>query len=157
MKLEDKTLAEKIFSDLLVGRHFCGIHFYAGQPIILIDDYNKISKLTTAYLTIESHWEYFDECLSKMPSSQEEISRKPVHELAKWICRQSEHSITKAYLDSEKPHLFIKLSNEKTFFVNGSHDNYESWNINVGKFTIVAIPGEELAIWSPDDYDSSTG
>lgn len=62
------------------------------------------------------------------------------------------------HLGETEPHLIISFESGRTFFLNGHHNKYESWELGVWfpekdeDFLVVACPGDNLSIWAPDNF-----
>ena len=71
-----------------------------------------------------------------------------------WHVGSAKNAIVDAQLGVESPHLILTFDDGRILFINGHHDQYESWQLYAGqgKLLIVAVPGDELAMWLPEDY-----
>lgn len=56
-------------------------------------------------------------------------------------------------LGDTSPHLIITLESGKVLFVKGHHPKYECWQLRADEeWLIVAVPGDGIAVWCPDDF-----
>jgi hypothetical protein len=154
MKPDDKKLAESILRYLCVGRRVCGVNFY-NVPILVIDTTEIRGSEFDTYLTIECEWRVFEEVPAELPIilfPGDIVNRQRTAELICAIGKLGWNSIVDVQLGDPVPHLLIKFENGQTLFLNGHHDKYESWNLSAGEFLVVATPGDEIAIWHPQDF-----
>ena len=136
MKPRDKALAESILRYLCIGRRICGINFYA-VPILVIDTVEAARSKVDAYLTVEGEWNILQEVPSDFQTihfSHDITDQKRTSELICAIGKLGWYSIIDIQLGDSVPHLLIKFENGQTLFLNGHHDQYESWNMSAGEF-----------------------
>lgn len=155
MNQEEKVLAEAVLRHLCVGLRICGANFYPG-PVLVIND-GSLPNKEDIYLTVESEWRIFDEVPAVLPIIQyanDIPDRKRISELISAVGYLTWHKIIDVKLGDSVPHLLLKFDNGQTLYVNGHHDKYESWNIHADKFTVVAIPGDGVAIWHPEGFSA---
>jgi hypothetical protein len=151
---KDKALADAILKHLCPGRRICGVTFYA-IPNLVIDFDDKPQHSHETHLSIEGDWMLFDDEIPSLPPTQ--IPNYGTHKqrISELICRLGYlgwHTIVGAELGTDSPYLLLKFANGQTLFINGRHELYESWHITSGEFMVVAMPGDNLAIWCPNDF-----
>ncbi|WZP39631.1 hypothetical protein NM897_14550 [Planococcus maritimus] len=72
--------------------------------------------------------------------------------------RNRREKVKDVWLGEESPHLYILLESGKILYVNGHDENYECWQLGDqsgygdGNWLIVAVPGNEIATWSPEEF-----
>jgi hypothetical protein len=87
----------------------------------------------------------------KMDELDEEESIKRILEIRR-------EEIVEIALGNKFPHLFITFKSGKVLFVNGYDKNFECWQAGDGEgyggheWLIVAVPGNEIAVWAPNDF-----
>ncbi len=156
MKREEKALAERVLQHLFVGRRICGIHFHTG-PILLVDKPSTAAEMRDCFLSIDSAWTL----LEKLPASLPELvvenyelghARRRTSELIAAVGQVAWNTIMDVHLAETVPHLLVSFDNGKVLYINGHHDKFESWNVSAGDFTVVATPGDGVAVWCPDQF-----
>ncbi len=157
MQKEDKDIAESILRHLCIGRRICGINFYT-VPVLLIDAIDGPSFEATIQLTIEAEWRVFDELPLQLPivdSPGHIVDKRRTSELICAIGKLGWYTIIGVQLGENSPHLVLKFENGQFLYINGHHDQYESWNILAGEYQVVATPGDGIAIWHPEGFRRS--
>ena len=154
---ERRAEVEAILQYLLARQRFCRVHFY-GPPILYLWG-PKPSDVGTwfndeANIHVESRWQLFNTIPSTWPQLGEDLPDQPMEELVSLACRLRNNEIVRVQLGEEAPHLIITFDNGQVLFVNGHHERYESWEVNAGQgqLQIVAVPGDGLAMWLPEDF-----
>jgi len=129
--------ATAVLETILKGRSICGIHFYA-SPILLFDDHER-GHPHEAWLTIGSAWS----------NSAVEIwdGDHSLERLVAFAASCRHRRIRSIALGTAAPHLLLTFDNGSHLHVNGSHALYESWNLACGDISVVAIPGERIAVF----------
>ncbi len=151
MKPEDKTRAEAVLRHVCLGRHLCGVHFYAA-PVLLMY-YREGPAVPEAYLTIEGGWHV--DTQSARGSASAGVLQQPIEELARLACLLRRYPIVGVELGQTAPHLILTFGNGQILFVDGHHDRFESWNVYAGEsgeFTVIAAPGDEVVESAPADF-----
>ena len=146
---QDKELAESILRDLCVGRGICGMNFYA-VPVLVIDEVTPSKR--ESFVTVESDWIIYDGmamALAAVQSPNGPVDSARTSMLIREIADLAWQKIIGVKLGDEIPDLFIEFENGKVLKINGHHDKFESWNVSAGKFLVVAVPGDDVAIWQP--------
>ena len=145
----DKARAEAVLRHVCLGRHVCGINFYATPVLVL--DVRQPPLRGEAYLTIESRWALVD-AHAAGDIDQADVPEQPIEELARYACLLREFPITGARLGETAPHLVLTFENGQALFVNGHHDRYESWNLYADDYMVIAVPGDGVAYLAPDGF-----
>lgn len=62
-------------------------------------------------------------------------------------------------LGEKSPSLMLSFKSGKCLYINGYDENYECWQAGDGEgytgddWLIVAVPGNDIVIWTPDDFE----
>jgi len=155
MKAEDKRLAEAALKQMFVGRHLYGIHFFPHSPILRLEDTTNPASDRTTHLTIEAQWLACEDELPGNSAADMKFAKHTVEELAQIACSLREHSITSATLEDNVPHLRLRFDDGRLMLIDGHHDQFECWQASMGDFLIVAIPGDNVALWVPEDFHAA--
>lgn len=158
---EDKIYAEKVLKHLFLGAQVDGMQFGISPGTIKIyftnfEDSGEYGG--QLYLNIESKWYLFNNPPEKYPSNEDEIEDYSEDEEYILIYKIRRQKVVDIQLGKKTPHLFIKLENGYTIFVNGFHYKYECWQAGVqfddDGWLIVAVPGNEIATCAPDSFNA---
>lgn len=79
-------------------------------------------------------------------------------ESAKKLCDLRLKKIVDIKLGEQTPHLYFFFDSGEVLFINGHHQEFESWQVEVHNntnledvFEVVACPGDNLVTWVPED------
>ncbi|WP_033541570.1 hypothetical protein [Planococcus sp. CAU13] len=160
MKREDRNFAERALKKLLIGSQLDGFQFGMGPGIVRVcfSHYSE-QEPDQLSLTIEVRKIAIitnDEQLTT--TSIETIEELDDEESFQLFLRNRREKVKNVWLGDESPHLYISLESGKVLQVNGYDENYECWQLGDmhgqgdGDWLIVAVPGNEIAIWSPEEF-----
>ncbi|HEX9952222.1 MAG TPA: hypothetical protein VGB53_10665 [Rubricoccaceae bacterium] len=154
MTPEDRDATNVALRHTLVGRFLCGVHFYAGQEILLVDALDDEPKPVEreVFIHVGTRWQLFERLPDVLPSSEEELEAHSLSELCSVAGDLQPHRIVDASLGIDAPHLLIRFDDGRTLFLNGHHERYEPWDVVTGDFTIVCCPGDGVALWAPAEF-----
>ncbi len=129
MKNEDKIFAEKALKQLLIGSQIDGFQFG------IVSDPARLTTIAKENL--------------------EELNDEDSFQL---LLENRREKVRDVQLGDDSPHLYIALESGKILYVNGLDENYECWQLGDrhgygdGEWLIVAVPGNEIATWSPEEF-----
>ena len=154
MTPRDRDATNAALRHTLVDRFLCGIHFYSGQEILLVDalDDRPAPIQREAFIHVGSRWRLYDQLPNALPASEEEMDAQPLSELCRIAGELQPHRIVDASVSDDVPHLTIRFENSQTLFLNGHHDQFEPWEVSTGDFTIVCCPSDAIALWAPESF-----
>ncbi|MCK2157204.1 MULTISPECIES: hypothetical protein [Exiguobacterium] len=151
MNKEDHQIARKLVSTYLTGTQISTIHLTGFISIELINLYD--ATIPDISIRIETDRLYYGD----VESSKDWVVRHmPKEEMLHLIVTLHTERIIAVRIGKAAPHLFITFSSGKTLVINGSDTYYESWAIDMalpdkGLVSIVAVPGDELAVFASDN------
>ncbi|MBM6619153.1 hypothetical protein [Bacillus suaedaesalsae] len=156
LKPTDKHYAEKVLKYLFLGSQIDSIEFGLSSKTtkIYFVNYTKLNHFAgKLYLNIESSW-----CIDNQsfPTEQLGLLTLQLDIARKQIYENRSQKIVDISLGEVSPHLEFTLENGRTLYVYGYHDQYESWEAGVQDapdWLVVAIPGNDIAVWSTDAFD----
>jgi hypothetical protein len=154
---EKRDIALKTLKYLFNGSQIEGLKFY-GLRILLSENENNGQRIDgQVSINIESEFEVFQSMPENNPQL-DEIPNLDWVESAKKLCELRLKKIVDVKLGEEKPHLYLILDSGEVLFINGHHEKYESWQVEVHNntnvdevFEVVACPGDNLVTWVPED------
>ncbi|MEK4670546.1 hypothetical protein [Niallia sp. FSL R7-0271] len=157
MNKEDKLSAEKLLKYLFIGATVEGISFY-GPKLLLTESETNSKRLGDGqiYITIESEFAILQSKADTLPVF-DDLPKRNAKDACKILCELSLMKIADVSLHDEIPHLLLTFETGEVLFICGHDNMYESWQAGFfgdsdGEYwEIVACPGDELAIWGPDD------
>lgn len=150
MNKEDHQLARKLVSTYLTGTQIATVHLTGFTSVELINLYD--ATIPDISIRIETDRLYYGD----VESTKDWVVRHmPKEEMLQLIVRLHTERIIAVRIGKAAPHLFLTFSSGKTLVINGSDTYYESWTIDMklpqeGLVSIVAVPGEELAVFASD-------
>ena len=147
MDQKARTSAEAVLRRLLVGGRICGVNFCWTPVLVITGDPPGHPESS---LHIENGWRFFDSSTRVDPSPDEK--QTAVEDLVARSCGLRDQPIVGVRLGDESPHLFVTFTDGRGLFLDGHHDLYECWQLYADGFTVVAMMGDDLAIWAPDDF-----
>ena len=161
MRVEDKMRAEAVLRRLCLGAQIDGIRFGPVLQILISDHGSGKPHIPgQVYLNLGSAWVVFDSAPSSFPDQEEDLPEIPTEEQIRLLCALRERVITEIRLGEEEPHLIIHLDDGRILFVNGRHEQYETWQLGVAFgnprecYMVVALPGGGgVCVWSPENFD----
>ncbi|WP_080845291.1 hypothetical protein [Cytobacillus gottheilii] len=160
LNARDKVQAERILKHLFIGTQVDGLQFGTSPSTLKLyfTNYKEIEDFGgQLYLNIESKWCLYENPPIKYPANEDEIKDYTEAEQYNRIYRIRRQKVTDVQLRETAPHLLLTLENGYTIFLNGSNEMYECWQAGVEDeeelWLVVAVPGEEIAIWVPDRFD----
>ena len=151
MTKELKEIAEKALKQIIVGSLFDGIKFGLGLVLFFKDYDTKVIK--SLWIRIESEF-------SVKQSSVVYISKGLTQEEEKFLQLFSLRGkkVVDITLGDISPHLFIEFESGEVLFINGFHNEFESWQAgdsvesdSFKNWLFVATPGNGISIWSPKE------
>jgi len=150
----DKPVAEELLRRLCIGALVGGIRFGpVPQLLITNQSSNKPPVRGQVYLNLESSWRIYPARPAALPRGETEIEEPDEAEALRQLCELRETVIANVELGTDAPDLLVTFADGRVFFLNGRHEQYESWQFgiafapNVGAL-IVACPGNQIAVWS---------
>jgi hypothetical protein len=156
MDQEARNIAIQALQFLLLDSKLEGVRF-RGTGFTLLFDPVRV-EAGEIFLYLDSDWAILPEPLESEHTiaftSQKETSAEQLAQLYSL----NNKPITQVSVGTEIPHLIIQFENTQVFVVNGHDEQYESWEIGTAlkeetaDFTIVAIPGDRIAVWTPKDF-----
>ncbi|WP_084245845.1 hypothetical protein [Planomicrobium okeanokoites] len=157
MNKENKNFAERALKQLLIGSQLDGFRFGIGPGAVRVcfSHYSEQDP-DELWLTIEVRKTaniMNDERLTTM--SKETLEELDDEESFQLLMRNRREKVKDVWLGDESPHLYISFESGKVLYVNGQDENYECWKLGDmhgygdGDWLIVAVPGNEIATWSP--------
>ncbi|MGD6802690.1 hypothetical protein ACQCVK_16855 [Rossellomorea vietnamensis] len=157
MKKENRDMALKTLNYLCNGSQIEGVIFH-GLRVLLSENENNWHRIDGQIsINIESGIKVFQSMPETDPESNE-IRNLDWVESAKILCDLRLKKIVDVKLGQETPHLYLILQSGEVVFINGHHDKFESWQVEVQNntlenevFLVAACPGDDLAVWVPED------
>ncbi|TYR77058.1 hypothetical protein FZC79_05010 [Rossellomorea vietnamensis] len=157
MKKENRDMALKTLNYLCNGSQIEGVIFH-GLRVLLSENENNSHRIDGQIsINIESGIKVFQSMPETDPESNE-IPNLDWVESAKILCELRLKKIVDVKLGQETPHLYLILQSGEVLFINGHHDKFESWQVEVQNntlenevFLVAACPGDDLAVWVPGD------
>ncbi|MGF3104619.1 hypothetical protein [Rossellomorea sp. DUT-2] len=156
MDSRDKIQAEALLNNLFQGSQLDGVQFgISPGPLVLSFFHYKNTDVEDPqlFLNIESTWCFLDPGVKQYPFSEDEIEDSSEEEKFLQVIRMRRQLVTKVELvDDNAPHLLIRFENDYSLFISGNHDEFECWQAGIyGESELIsALPGKDLAIWTPD-------
>lgn len=158
MDAKDKYQTETVLRHLFVGTQIGDIRFGPILGIEFTDTSQKLSVQGGRYINLGSNWKVYESRPASFPDREEDLPELNEEEQIRLICALREHQVTKIELGESQPHLILTFIDGSVFFLNGRHEMYECWVAGVSCGTpnelwmIVACPGGDVAIWTPDSF-----
>lgn len=160
MKREDRNFAERALKKLLIGSQLDGFQFGIGPGVVRVcfSHYSEQDP-DQLWLNIEVRKIAIiasDEQLTTI--SKETLEELDDEESFQLLLRNRREKVKDIWLGEDSPHLYISLESGKVLYVNGHDENYECWQVGDnhgygdGDWLIMAVPGNEIAIWSPEEF-----
>ncbi len=160
LKIENRRFAEKALRHLLVGSQMDGIKFASEVSAISLIFTQYDRKEDDAFiLTIETAWTVYEEVPLVYPSSEREVPTHTEEQHFKHIWDVKRQKIVDVHLGHRSPHLIISFESGSILFVNGHDTNYECWQLgdhwggSDNEWLLVAVPGDDIAVWSPEHFE----
>lgn len=161
MKNEDKIFAERALKRLLIGSQLDGVRFGSGPGMVYVY-FAHYSEQDPDIL-----WLHIDIRKIAVFATLEQLRMFPPKNLKELDDQESfqlfldnrREKVKDIWLGSTSPHLYMMFESGKILYVNGENQNYESWQIGDGygygedEWLIVAVPGNEIAVWSPGEFE----
>lgn len=178
----DRPYAEAMLRRLCLGAEIAGV-YWSGFPDVLtlyIDDslfpdkeardrFSHYQNLRPGecWLMLEHKWAVLD----AMPFADAEHEQAAADSLPEAITYSHlgelaslhDQSIVAIRLGIAVGHLMLQFDSGRCLFIHGDHGMYEAWEIRVTparehpdpekRWLLVNIPGGDVAIWTPDDFD----
>jgi hypothetical protein len=155
---EHRRMAENALRLLLVGATFVGAQWYGMLTALVaraaVNGRQYDLTYSEIYLSIESRCALFANPPSTLPDWAEDLPHALLHEQVEIIARLARDPITDVTLGEHHPHLILAFESGRIFFLNGYHEQFESWTVQTrgaegGEWTIVAIPESDIAVFDP--------
>ncbi len=154
MTYESREVGLSALQQVLVGKQIVGMYFRtANLYFAAVADNGSVLPGET-YLRIENKWALVQNG-EIQPPTQSTLSHTAWQELARAAIDLSPYKVTKVALGNETPNLSIHFEGKTILFVSGFDSTYESWEVSLGKFCIVATPAGKLAVWTPDNFEKA--
>ena len=158
----DKRLAEAVLRHLLQDAQIDGIRFGPVlQVLITRHGHGRLPVRGQTYLNLGSTWAAFDTLPSSLPDGEADLPEPPQEDQIRALCGLREVRIMGVEIGAEQPHLLMHLEDGRVLFVNGRHESYECWQVGVAFgdpaqcWLVVALPGGEVAVWSPEGFSQA--
>ncbi|ANU20629.1 hypothetical protein BBI15_10575 [Planococcus plakortidis] len=160
MKKENKNFAERALKQLLVGSQLDGFQFGIGPGIVRVcfTHYSEQDP-DILWLNIEVRKIAVTTNHERLKSiSKENLKELDDEDSFQLFLKNRREKVKDVWLGEESPHLYISLESGKILYVNGHDENYECWQLGDqsgygdGNWLIVAVPGNEIATWSPEEF-----
>jgi hypothetical protein len=166
MEQAEKVAVEAILRRLLLGTQVVGAQWYPFAFAILFarltaSDQQEAGAIMAARvhpsqvtITIESRWAVYPVASDQLPASEKDLPRCELDQQVAALARLAGQDIVSVVLGDKSPHLALGFEGGPLLFMNGHHDAFECWNLTTGEpaphhWLIVAIPGDELAVFPP--------
>lgn len=160
----DRHRAETVLRRVCVGTRIDGVRF-GPVPQFLIAGH-ATSKPTTGgqvYLNLGSSWRLYASRPVAFPRGEDTIEGLSDDDAFRQLCELREAVIENVELAADAPDLVLTFEGGRVFFVNGRHEQYETWQFGVAfpqaiGVLVVACPGNEVAVWDlpESEIDAST-
>lgn len=157
MEQEETKTALRVLNFLCIGAKVEGLMFNGIRILLSASDSNSERINGQISINIESGFNVFESIPKRLPLTNGMFIHDQI-EASKKLCELRLKEIVGVALGEKIPHLFLTLNTGEVLFINGHHDMYESWQVNVLNtesdkevWEIVAIPGDSLAVWSPEN------
>ena len=149
----DKPLAERAVQRLCVGAQIEGLRFGVIPQLLISDPPDKPPIRGQVYLNLASTWRVYPTRPTAFPKSELEIEELEDNEALRQLCDLRDTVITCAEMGEDAPDLILTFDDRRVFFLNGRHEQYETWQLGVAfsreiGTVVVACPGNEVAVWS---------
>lgn len=161
MDAEDRKEAECVLRALLLGAKIVGAHWLTAL-VLVISRHMSAPQWTRygvtydeMYLTLESRWTIFAAPPEHFPACAEDLPELSLSERVAAIAGLAQEHITAVALHEHHPHLILTFESGRIFFLNGCHEEFESWTVQTrgahhgDEWTIVATPGSRIAVFDP--------
>jgi hypothetical protein len=158
MNARDRRKTEAVLRALCVGTQIVGARWYAHSFFVALEPvppHRGQHDLTDLTLSVESRWTVFPAPPEQYPTSEAELPDLSLEERLVALARLADQEIVAAALGADAPHLILTFDSGRVFFLNGAHAAYECWNLTTAtaepdkQWLIVAVPGGEIALFSP--------
>ncbi|UII56375.1 hypothetical protein LS684_02495 [Cytobacillus spongiae] len=157
MENEQRDIALKTLNYLCNGSQIEGLNFY-GIRLLLSESENNSQRIDGQIsINIESEFEIFDAMPENTPLLHELPDLNWI-DSAKKLCELRLKKIVDIKLGEEQPNLYLVFDSGEVLFINGHHEEYESWQVGVHNhtnpsdvFEVIACPGDHIVTWVPDD------
>lgn len=157
----DREFAECALKKIFIGSSLDGIKFGVGPRSTFIY-FIHYSDREPDKLWINIEVNKFTVLNNKSKSGllvSENIKELCEEEAINTILEIRREKIVDMSLGENSPSLMISFNSGKCLYINGYDENLECWQAGDGEgFTgddwlIVAVPGNEIAAWTPDDFE----
>jgi hypothetical protein len=148
---------------IFIGSQLDGIKFGVGPGstfLYFLHYTNQVPDLL--WLNIEvNKFLVFSKQPGDPPKYNEKMDELDEEESIKRILEIRREEIVDIALGDKSPHLLITFKSGKVLFVNGFDRNFECWQAGDGdgyggdEWLIVAVPGNEIAVWAPKDFKAT--
>jgi len=150
----DRPRAEAILRRFCGGAQVDGIRF--GRVLqLLITDYKpgKPQVRGQVYLNLESSWCVYPSRPATFPRGEGAMEKPEEAEALRQLCELREAVIADVELGADAPDLLFTFEDGRVFFLNGRHEQYETWQLGIAfapdvSALVAACPGNEVAFWS---------
>lgn len=160
MNRENKNFAERALKKLLIGSQIDGFQFGSSPGVVRVYfSHFSEQEPDMLWLTIEIRKIAIITNYERLTTiSKENLEELDDEESFQLLLRNRREKVKDVWLGDDSPHLYISLESGKVLYVNGHHENYECWQVGDrdgyggGDWLIVAVPGNEIATWSPEEF-----
>lgn len=161
MKKENKSFAERALKRLLVGSQLDGLQFGMGPGVLRVSfNHYSMNEPDTLWLSIEVIKIAVTTNVERLKSiSREDLKELDDNDSFQLLLKNRRKKVKDVWLGDESPHLYISFDSGEFLYVNGHDENYECWQLGDqsgfggGDWLIVAVPGNEIAAWSPEEFE----
>jgi hypothetical protein len=161
VKPADRELAESAIRRLLIGARIGGLRFGPVPQILFADAGGEaVSVRGQVYMNLGSAWTVFPTRPASFPVGESQIQEGEPEQEIQEIVGIRERQIIAADLATDAPDLILTLDDGRVVFFNGRSEHYETWELGTAytspadRWLVVAIPGNEIAVWVPERYSS---
>ncbi|TCK98500.1 hypothetical protein EDC19_0922 [Natranaerovirga hydrolytica] len=158
ISIKEKKVAENILKYLCVGSKIEGQMFYGIRILLSPTKRNKKRIKGQISLCIENDYVILDQVPEKPLTKKDYIQYRYSIENQKKIASLALRTIDEIYLSDDNRDLYMVMDNKQVLIVNGYHDEYECWQLEVTNhkdykegWGVVAMPKGEISYWAPED------
>ncbi|MEM1116682.1 MAG: hypothetical protein AAF845_03725 [Bacteroidota bacterium] len=164
MTPDDKAFAEAVIGRLCVGAQIDGVRFGPVLQLLITDHASGKPPLPgQVYLNLGSTWQLFSSRPSSFPEGEDALPDYEDEEALRILCDLREAEVVDVALADDAPDLILTLADGRVFFLNGRHEQYETWQLGLAygrpdeTWLVVACPGNGVAVWAPNSFTSVPG
>jgi len=160
MKKINKDFAERALKRLLIGSQLDGLQFGAGPGAVRVcfAHYSEQAP-DTLWLNIEVRKIAVISDQNRLMSiSTEKLKELNEEDSFQLLLKHRRERVDNVWLGEDSPHLYLSFESGKALYINGQDEDYECWQVGDqfgygdGDWLIVAVPENEIAAWSPEEF-----